>query len=290
MTRVLVVWEDHHYETLGPFVKKRVSARAPAATPRFPEILFHTSHGNGSFKRYVASTWENVRSKGLPGNPGLIDHLICVVDGDKLHERLMGTVPHPPAHDSALPAWLAAAERAWQDHLRALCDKAPPGTVHGRVLRWAKESLVLAGYDREAAKLHLGIDLQSPTVREHLARCSPDPQAVAPPLFSSTFRKPLRCLTGLDGAQRAPRPPSLSKNAPELDDALRALAREDSALVTARVPDIDRIADLVWQLAAPGPSALRPPGAPDKAPRGERPSLPSEPAPRRRTGKKPPAA
>jgi hypothetical protein len=284
MTRVLVVWEDHHYETLGPFVKKRVSARAPAATARFPEILFHTSHGNGSFKRYVASTWENVRSKGLPGNPGLIDHLICVVDGDKLHERL-DIVPHPPAEEAALPSWLAAAERAWQNHLRALCDKAPPGTVHGRVLRWAKESLVLAGYDREAVKLHLGIDLQSPAIREHLARCSPDPSTVDPSLFSSTFRKPLRCLTELDGAQRAPRPPSLSKNAPELDDALRALAREDSTLVAERAPDIDRIADLVWQLAAPGPSVAQPAGAPDKAPRGEKSSRRAERAPRKRTGR-----
>lgn len=282
MTRVLVVWEDHHYEALGPFVKKRVSARALAGESRFPEIVFHTSYGNGGFKRYVASTWENVRSKGLPGNPGVIDHLICVVDGDKLHEQLP-TVAHPPASDADVAAWHAATEQAWESHLRGLCDTAPPATVHGRVLRWAKESVVLAGYDRDAAKQHLGIDLQSTSIKEHLALCSPVPSTVENASFSSTFRKPLRCLTDLDTTQRAPRPPALSKNAPELDDALRALAREDCALIAERVPDIDRIADLIWQLATPRePEPLE---ALAKAPRQDRAPRRESPGRRKARGK-----
>lgn len=260
--RVLVVWEDHYFQTLGPFVKKRLAARAPGEQPRFPELLFHTSHGNGSFNRYVSSTWDNVRAGGLPGNPGPIDHLICVVDGDKLHERIT-TIPKAPAGD--LPTWLSAAERAWEDHLRALCTSAPPSTVHGRLLCWSKESLVLAGYDRGAFQQQLGIDPRAASVEEHLARCSPVPSRVENASFSSTFRHPLRCLIDLDTAHRAPRPPVLSKNAPELDDVLRALVRDDSALIAERVPDIDHLADAIWGLAtSTSPLPIKPLAAPAK--------------------------
>jgi hypothetical protein len=272
MTRILVAWEDRLHTTLDLFVKRRLSARAPAGETRFPEVLFHTSAGNGSFTRYVGSTWDNIRGKSLPTNPGPIDHLVCVVDGDRLHEQLEA-VGRPPASTADLAAWLSAAEQAWQDHLQSLCNNAPKTTVHGRILRWSKESLVLAGYDREAAKQHLGLDMQSPTLKEHLARCVPVPASVANASFSSTFRRPLRCLTELDEAQRAPRPSSLIKNAPELDDTLRALVRDDCALVAERVPDIDRLADLMWQLAMPAPPAAAAPlpaVSPPAAPPGKR--------------------
>lgn len=282
--RVLVVWEDFYFQTLGPFVKKRLAARAaaaggrnpgashlPAEQPRFPELLFHTSHGNGGFQRYVSSTWENVRAKGLPGNPGPIDHLLCVVDGDKLHERIPG-ISRAPALD--LPTWLTSAEHTWEEHLRALCKSAPRSSVHGRLLCWSKESLVLAGYDRSAFQQVLGIDLRSDPVDAHLARCVPVPSGVPNGSFSSTFRHPLRCLTELDSAHRAPRPPALSKNAPELDDVLRALVRDDCALIAERVPDIDRLADSIWSLAT-NPASATP-----------APSVPAPSVPARTTGKK----
>lgn len=274
MTRILVAWEDHYYGTLGTFVKKRLSARAPAGQTRFPEVLFHTAHGNGSFNRYVRSTWDNIRGKGLPGNVGAIDHLICVVDGDKLHEQL-GAVTRPPPAIADIPAWLTSAEQTWEEHLRALCDNAPKTTLHGRVLRWSKESVVLAGYDRDAAKQHLGIDVQTGGPKEHLARCIPSPTSVESTAFSSTFRNPLRCLTDLDAAQRAPRASTLTKNAVELDDALRTLARDDCSIIAARVPDIDRLADLIWQLATPGqqPAAPSPPPGPSP-PARKRPQRP----------------
>lgn len=256
MTRVLVVWEDHYYQTLGPFVKKRLTARAPSGQARFPELSFHTSHGNGSFQRYASSTWENVRAKGLPGNPGAIDHLLCVVDGDKLHERIP-SIARPPAGD--LSSWITSAERAWETHLRSLCVTAPPSTVHGGVLRWSKESLVLAGYDRASFARILGIDAQSSPVAEHLSRCSPIPSRVEAASFSNTFRAPLRCLGDLDSAQRSPRPGVLSKNAPELDDVLRALARDDCASIAERVPDIDRLADSIWRLVTDPSEPVSPP-------------------------------
>lgn len=257
MTRVLVVWEDRYYDTLGPFVKRRVAVRAPPGHAAFPQVLFHTAHGAGGFKRYVASTWDNARAKGLPLDKGPIDHLVCVVDGDKLHDHIELT-SRPPTVAASVPAWLEAAEQTWHEHLRGLCDNAPKGTVHGRILRWSKESVILAGYDRDSIKQSLGIDIQAVAVKEHLARCVPTPPAIENMDFSNTFRRPLQCLKELDKAQRTPNASVLVKNAPELDDALRGLVRNDCATIAERVPDIDRLADLVWQLAMPAPLPAAP--------------------------------
>ena len=39
------------------------------------------------------------------------------------------------------------------------------------------------------------------------------------------------------------------KNDPDVDDALFALAKSSAAVVSGRVPDIDRLVDLIWALA-----------------------------------------
>lgn len=257
MIRVLIVWEDRYYDTLGPFVKRRVAARASLEHVGFPQVLFHTAYGAGGFTRYVGSTWDNVRAKGLPRDEGPIDHLVCMVDGDRLHDHIK-LVGRPPTAAASVPAWLETAEQTWQEHLRGLCNNAPKATVHGRILRWSKESVVLAGYDRDPIKQTLGIDLQAVAVKEHLARCVPAPSTIENQDFSNTFRKPLRCLKELDEAQRALRDSALAKNAPDLDDALRGLVRTDCAIIAERVPDIDRLADLVWQLVMPAPLPTAP--------------------------------
>jgi hypothetical protein len=270
--RILVVWEDRYHETLGPFVKRRLMARAPSAPSLVPQVLFHTSYGVGSFKRYVGSTWDRARASGLPLDKGRIEHMICVADGDKLHEQIQ--IPAAPPAAADVHAWLSTAEQAWQQHLRALCEGAPPSTVHGRILRWSKESLLLAGYDREPVRRTLGIDVQHEGVRSFLNRCIPLPSALPAAGFTDTFRKPLRCLQEMDEAQRGRRASDLSKNVPEIDDALRALAREDHVTVAERVPDIDRIVDLIWQLqqgtepaSAAAPSAPAPPKKPGRRPK-----------------------
>jgi hypothetical protein len=257
MIRILIVWEDRYFDTLGPFVKRRVSALAPPGHAGFPQILFHTSYGAGGFSRYVASTWDNARATGLPRDKGPVDHLVCVVDGDRLHDHVK-LVGRPPTDAANVPAWLATAEQAWQEHLHRLCDNAPKATVHGRVLRWSKESLVLAGYDRDSIKQTLGIDVHTAALKEHLARCIPTPGTIKDAAFSDTFPRPLRCLKELDEAQRAPRASALVKNSPDFDDSLRALVQNDCATIAGRVPDIDRLAHLVWQLAAPAPLPIAP--------------------------------
>jgi len=247
MTRVLVVWEDTYWEPLKGLVKSLVRAQAPASSAELPTVLCHTARSNSAFDRYVHTTWPNVRSRGLPADPLPIDHLVCVVDADCLHELLPALVPRPPEEAGAIAAWHSAAERKWQEHLRAQCDPSgpPAATVHGVTLRWAKESLLLAGYDQTAMEAHLEIGAEHPDIAAVLARCAPRPEDVADERFTDTYRRPSRCLKLLREARDLS---ELHKNAPEIDDALRALTRESLLKLRDRVPDINRIATLIWAL------------------------------------------
>lgn len=270
MTRVLVVWEDDYADPLGLITRRLVRATAPGPSAIVPGLLFHTTRGNGAFERYVHRTWPAVRPTGLPRDPGFIDHLVCVIDGDRLHDLLTAEVPHPPTEVRAVGAWHAAAERAWQTYLHGKCDPAGPplATVHGVVLRWSKESLLLAGYDQPAMD-QLDILAERAEVAEALAACTPRPQDIDDALFTDTFRRPGVCLEILRKARGLG---ALHKNAPEIDDALRALDRESLMIVRSRVPDIGRVADLVWRLHLPAPiPAPEPPPAPDERRPGKKP-------------------
>ena len=246
MTRVLVVWEDLYFRELDHFVRSRLATHARPDATAYPQVLSDTAHGDGNFARFVEKTWPNVRGKGVNRSVGPIDHLVCVTDGDRLSERLPD-VAKPRPDPSDVLSWHASAEATWQVHLRSLAAStaAPASTVHGMVLRWSKESLVLAGYNSGAAKDLLGIDASSAEGLATLAACDPHPASVEPKAFTDTFRRPLKCLSDLAPRRRL-------KNSPEVDDALRALAATASQrdVVCARVPDIDRIADRIWQLAA----------------------------------------
>lgn len=258
MTRVLVVWEDTYYPPLHGLVKRLVQACAPAADIEIPIVLSHTSHGSGSFEHYVRVIWRVNRARGLPTEPGLIDHLVCVVDGDRLHDLLPSKVLRPPARVPGVATWHASAARAWQAHLRAQCDPSGPPmtTVHGVVLRWAKESLLLAGYDQPAMEVHLHVAAEHASVAATLARCRPRPQDVGDVLFTDTYRHPSTCIKSLREACGLG---ALHKSAPDIDDVLRALGRESLAKIRDRVPDIARLAALIWELHHGSPA---PPTAP----------------------------
>jgi hypothetical protein len=169
-----------------------------------------------------------------------------VADGDRLHEVFPSINP-PPKSTHEVPAWHLKAEAEWQAHLRRLCDPSlSADTVHGLVLRWSKESLVLAGYDQAPLKEHLGIDYHSAEFQGAVVDCSPPVATVAETLFSDTYQRPLLCLRHVQ--QAAKRPP-VEKNSPEIDDALKDLATRHLDPVCRRVPDIDRLVDLIWQLS-----------------------------------------
>ena len=267
MTRVLVVWEDAYCESLGALVKRAVHAhRAPDAVAR-PTVVRHTSRGNTKFSRYVRETWPLARANGVPLDSHPIDHMICAVDADRLHE-LPGVDVTPPGV-TATDAWHAEAERAWQVWLRSQCapDGPPVATVHGLVLRWAKESVLLAGFDQPAWKQFLEVDTSAPAVQTELRRqCTPHPSEVSDVVFTNTFRRPLSCLQLVREACKLSR---LHKSDVTIDDAVYALARESLPTILARVPDLARLTSLIWSLhhGVPEPEAgpvTRSPRAPAK--------------------------
>jgi hypothetical protein len=244
--RILIVWEDDNFESLGRIMVSRRGALRPMSQPDYPELLFHTARGNGNFVRYAGKTWRNIRAKGLPNNPGAIDHLICVVDADKLSQLLPSTGRLPAAPED-VSDWHKSAETVFVELIRQACRESsmPPDTVHGIALRWAKESVVLAAYDCYASKDKLGIDIERKEVAEFLAKCAPPPEQVKRSMFSNTYRHPVRCIDGLLKSQGLP---VLGKG-PEYDDVLLALKGEDLGKVCERVPDVDRLVNLVWGLA-----------------------------------------
>ncbi len=244
--RILVVWEDEQYDPLARFIKLRLASRKPEDVSKFPEVLFHTSQGNGRFAPYVRDTWPRVRTRGLPNNPGPLDRLLCIVDGDKIHE-LLRKVPSPTAMVSGANDWHQQAMRAWKEHLQELAEASPPGTVHGYVLRWSKESLVLAGFDLEPVSTHLELDFKTEDLQRLLDNCKPDPRSLSTE-FSNSYLKPLQCL---ESARKSIGKPGHIKNSPELDDALVALAQHHLASVCCRVPDLDSIVDLIWSFTKP---------------------------------------
>lgn len=247
MTRVLVVWEDSYFQPLDDILNRAAKNRARSPELPRPMILHHTARSNAAFERYVATTWPMASSRGLPMNPGAINHVVCVVDADKLSDLLRPQLPPPPSSVTDIPAWHDNAEQAWNSHLRSKCSPDGPAvsTVHGMVLRWSKESVLLAGYDQRAFAQHVDCDITAPEVEQFLKGCNPRPSDVSGEVFSNSFRNPLRCLRGL---RKAAKLAELPKNSPQFDDALRKLARESLGLVCERAPDVSRVAELIWQL------------------------------------------
>lgn len=260
MTRVLVVWEDAHCESLGDLVKRAVSVHGTPEAVTRPTVVRHTSRGHGAFARYVRDTWPLARARGVPLDPHPIDHAICVVDADRLHE--LKIVSAAPADVTATDAWHEAAARAWQGWLRSQCapDGPPVTTVHGFVLRWAKESVLLAGFDQSAWARLLDVDASAPAVQAELRRkCTPHPSAVPDAMFTNTFRRPLPCLQLMRQSCNLSR---LDKRDVAIDDAVYALARESLPTLLARVPDLGRLASLIWSLHR---GELEPPEPPKPA-------------------------
>lgn len=260
MTRVLVVWEDAYCESLGAPVKRAVQAQGAPDEIARPMVVRHTSRGNARFARYVRDTWPLARARGVPLDARPIDHMICVVDADRLHElhELKDVVRKAP-EAAATDDWHAAAERAWQDWLRSQCapDGPPATTVHGLVLRWAKESVLLAGFDQPAWARILGIDTSAPAVQAELRRqCTPHPGEISNEVFTNTFRRPLPCLQLVRRACNLSR---LDKNDVAIDDAVSALARESLSTILARVPDLARLTATIWTLhrGAPEPAKAK---------------------------------
>jgi hypothetical protein len=245
MKRVLVVWEDRYFEALHGVLKSALGRREGAPGDLRGQLAADTANTNSAFARYVRETWPRVRAVGTPHDPRALDHVVFVIDGDAIH-RLIPETAKRPRTAADVPRWHQQAETAWVRFLlsHAGPDVAPT-SVHGVVLRWSRESVVLAGWDGLSASAALDIDLDHDEVKKVLAACDPNPARVAPAGFTDHFRAPLDCLNSL---RRARGIPALDKNATDVDDALRAMARSELPLLESRVPDIVRLAERVQSL------------------------------------------
>jgi hypothetical protein len=181
-----------------------------------------------------------------------------VVDADRLHElKPVGAKPKP-TDVTATDAWHEEAQRAWEAWLRSQCapDGPPATTVHGLVLRWAKESVLLAGFDQPAWARLLDLDLSTPAAQAELKRqCTPHPSKVRDDMFTNTFRRPLHCLQLVRQACKLSR---LDKNDVTIDDTVSALARESLPTILARVPDLVRLTSMIWSLHQGVPETAAP--------------------------------
>lgn len=266
MTRVLVVWEDRYFEALGVLVERAVHAGADPAAATRPTVVNHTSRGSGGFAHYVQETWPRAHQRGVPLDPRPLDHVICVVDADRLHE--LKIVAQPPRDVNTMEVWHQEAERAWRGWLHSRCDPGgpPATTVHGFVLRWSRESALLAGFDQPAWPESLGVTIDAPAVQAKLrADCKPHPSEVSDASFTNTFRRPLSCLQFVRQANKLSQ---IDKNDPAIDDALKALARRSLPTLLARMPDLASLATSIWSLhrgvPAPAPPTTLAPPKPSK--------------------------
>lgn len=255
MTRVLVAWEDQYCDALTSVLKRSIAAARREEDSEDPVVLPHATRGNGRFEKLVSDTWPNASAKGTPSSPGRIDHLVCVIDADKLHEIVSGVGPPSALGDelSTIVAWQRAAERAWNELVRSWATaRSDPATVHGALLCWSKESLVLAGFDQPAMKSQMGLSIDEEPVQAFVARCEPSPSRVASATFSQRFRKPMSCLGKLFAAQNMSFP---AKGDPTVDDALRELGRDSLASLRDRVDSLHALTELLWRLHRPAPPA-----------------------------------
>jgi hypothetical protein len=261
--RIAIAWEDEYFRPLERILLGRRAAVRPPTATEYLELVQYTLAGNGKFAAHVETMWPRAQARGTANNPGPLAHLVCALDADRLAELIpaVGQIPAEPAN---VAGWHASAETRLTEHLRARATH--PATVHGIVLRWAKESLTLAAYDLAAMKDKLGVDAAGPAVQRFLADCTPSPGGVPDGLFTDTFRKPVPCVDALREAQGLP---GIGKGS-SLDDVLFALAPTEVDVVCRRVPDVDRLLALAWRLALGVASAPTPGPPPAATPRGTR--------------------
>lgn len=236
MIRVVVCWEDRFHDSLDRCLRRMMQhARGGGSDPE-RLLFFDDARGNGGFVKYVRESWPILATKGLPKSGGAIDHLVCIADADRA-EQCCGADPAPvtPTFD-----WLHGCDEAWTERLRRDAPIAPE-RVHGRFLRWSKESLVLTGHDLPTSLKKLGCrDLEA--ARRHLDGCAPSPSSVPDDGFADRFRRPERCIQDVVTASGgiAPR-----KGQPPIDDAIDEISRHHLARLATRAPELVAVAALV---------------------------------------------
>jgi hypothetical protein len=235
---LLIAYEDHYCSELDRTLRRVVQRGGALMVPRER----HPVRGVTNFPGFVRTDWRRFRDHGFPvkGKPRP-KALICIADADAVVAELGITARARPYHE-----WIAQAEDDLTKLLRSESDR--PEQVHGALLRWNLESTLIAAYDEPEAMQRLaGAEpMNAGYLDAFLSLCSPDPRTVGDDAFTDTFEDSQGCLMAL-GRHMEWR--KLKKGDRRKDDALSWITGHRLDKLVRRVPDLERIAQRVRQIA-----------------------------------------
>jgi hypothetical protein len=188
----------------------------------------------------VGNDWPIARTNGLPKSHGPIDHLVCVADADKAHEIVDAvSLPRPEMETTK---WVDDANELWTTQLREVA-RTSPEHVHGRFLRWNRESLVLSGFDLKECQRALGCRRPG-AIEKFLDRKRPNPRSQET-VFPDEYRKPFNCISEMLVACGIK---MVKKNDIRFEDVIRDVSKSQIDTLARRVPDLESIARTVVDL------------------------------------------
>lgn len=239
---IVVAWEDTNYQGL-----KCAFSRARKRLPGREEfrLSYESLGGNTNCVRHVKNSWPKLRKFGKPRS-GPVDHIVYVLDADALGN----IVPTLEAPMGKSDEWYPKTVERLRDHLRELTI-LDPDRIHVHLLRWAKESVLLAMHDQiQPIRRLIGFDKEvdvSARLSDLYQRCEPDPRQVADREFIETFRNTKKCQALLEQALGLPK---LRKSDQRVDDAIDAFSASALEVLLRRIPDLRSLAEKVQALGS----------------------------------------
>lgn len=234
---LLLAYEDHYCSELDRAVRRVIRRDGDLTVVRD----LYPVNGVTNFPRFVSADWPRFRDHGFPKKGKARPRaLLCIADADAV-TKLGITARARPYHE-----WILQAEEQFTKILRSKIDR--PEEVHGVLLRWNLESTMIAAYDEPEAMQRLaGVDpFDAEGLEAFLSGCKPDPRTIVDVAFTDTFEGSQRCLTALEQRMGWRK---LKKGDSRKDDALTWITRNRLDTLVRRVPDLERIAQRVRQIA-----------------------------------------
>lgn len=237
MRAIVLLYEDAYHAGLHRLVQ--ALRRGTDARPTILEA--RSARGSGGF---VSEVGPQLRAplKQTRRPPDLV---VCVADADRPTNLapLAAGVPDDP---SALDTWVRELERAWHASLveRARIDEGTAARLRTLVLRWNKESLLVACPDALVAYGERSSPGKGARVEALMAACIPAPRSIADAAYTLEYRDPARCIEQI---ARLVHDRSYKKGLHDEDLLLNHVVAHElhRAQVLARVPDLQRLVALL---------------------------------------------
>ena len=244
--RILLCWEDRYFTGLRAVCRSavRVLREELGIRGALPLLFDDTARGDGGWKKHLTRDWERIQRAGIPNRgAGPLDHILYVCDADSA-SRVLEEVDSPPRQGSTQD-WHARATECFESNLKKLASDED--RVHGVLLRWHKETLLLAAHDQEEILRILNWEKVPGDGRTQLyANCEPRPDRVEDPDFIDTFRSTGECLGKFTQAFGVAK---LRKSDPRVDDVLAKFGQAEIRLLMKRVLDIRNLAEKIVTLS-----------------------------------------